>query len=143
MLDGKDGNDATGGSEAVSTPKVTSRHKNTQWKPNQSGNPAGRPKGSKNKLPEEKYQMQSMLKKLALEKVPGSNFTMVYAFLRKTMIDAIMGDRAPARLMARLFKEYKVLDTLPKAAFSPVLIVPSVSPEDWAKRVAENQAKYR
>ena len=59
------------------------------------------------------------------------------------MFNAIKGDAKAARLMAGLFKDYKVFDTLPKQGFNPVLLVPTMNAEDWAKSVEEHQAKYR
>ena len=143
MHDGEDADRANDGTETGGAPRVGVRTKDTRWKPNQSGNPNGRPKGSKNKLPAEKQQKQSRLAKLALEKVAGTGFTMIDAFLRTQMINAIKGDAKAARLLAGLFKDYKVFDTLPKQAINPVLIVPSMNAEDWAKSVDEHQAQYR
>jgi hypothetical protein len=129
--------------EPDTSPATASAKKDTRWKPGQSGNHKGRPKGSRNKLGAEKHQTQALLKTIMLEKVPGANMVLVEAFLRSLAVRALK-DISAARLLTRLMKEYKVLEALSEKTFSPVLIVPGMMDDaEWEKRAFAEQAQYR
>ena len=81
--------------------------KHTQFKPGQSGNPSGRPKGSKN--------LKTDLQEELSEKVPireGDRSRLVSkqrAYVKTIVANALKGDARPANLLASLM--LKLLDT--------------------------------
>lgn len=79
----------------------------TQYKPGQSGNPNGRPKGARNKKPPEGTLAAMVQKEVnrVLRGDGGEEITMGQAFVRKVLVSGVQGSARAQKLSAELIKE--------------------------------------
>ena len=68
--------------------------KDTQFPPNTSGNPSGRPKGSKNKITLQKMMLEEQLRDASMSRMPE--------VLDKAFELALQGDRTMLKLLLEL-----------------------------------------
>jgi hypothetical protein len=117
--------------------------KHTRFKPGQSGNPRGRPKGRKNHatILAEAFNREITIREGdRIRKV-----TTFEAIVLKIITDAAKGNWRAIKLAFDYLARVGHLDPEPaEPPPSGVLIVPApIDPESWAKVVAEQQAPYR
>jgi hypothetical protein len=80
--------------ETSPTTALTSRKKLVPWKPGQSGNPAGRPLGSKNRITQQKIGIEAQLRDQLGEYMPE--------VLQRAIELALKGDRVMLRLLIEM-----------------------------------------
>jgi hypothetical protein len=108
-------------------PDFTGRKQDTRFKRGQSGNPAGRPKGARNKVSEK------LLEALALD----------FDTHGKAVIEKVRSDRPHEylKIVASLVPKQMEIESTAQ----PFAIIPQEveSAEAWEKAVAESQAEHR
>lgn len=115
--------------------------KHTQFPPHQSGNPAGRPKGTKNV----KTILTKLLNKRVRPMVNGKEtpMAMVELFFHSLLTDAAKGKAGARRDLLNLLKAYGFFDPGPPEGTHGVLVVHEVEEDEekWSRRaVAEHEA---
>ena len=114
-----------------------STQENTQkpshlWQPGQSGNPNGRPKGSKNKITLLKQVLEAELREASKSKMPE--------VMAKALELALQGDRSMIKLLLELHMSKGYLPD-EKAAEKVEINISTAAPAETKKPSAEEQAE--
>lgn len=121
--------------------------KQMQFQKGRSGNSKGRPKASA-----QPKKAASVLKEILNNKITVKEggktrrITKLEALLETLLNDALRGDKTARRLFVAMARETGELEVPPenKMRHGGVLLVPMPeSPEEWARKAAEQQRKYR
>lgn len=115
-----------------------------RWPKGKSGNPNGRPK--KAKKPEPDNAVATLLREIDAEVIDtgDASYTRLAIELRTLSNKAIKDDMGAQRLAHKLRKELGIAVAGQPAVKGGVLIVPAApSLEEWEKRAASNQRRYR
>lgn len=113
----------------------------TQFVKGRSGNPKGRPRGSKNKPVEMQGGMfRELFLREGMRKLPGQQadgVTMMEAAIRRTFADAIRGAARPQELILRQMAQISLADEALEAEYTKTMIEAKVFGEEELARRAE------
>lgn len=122
--------------------------KQTQFQKGRSGNPDGRPKASATPTKKAASVLKEILNKKITVKDGGKTrrITKLEALLETLLNDALRGDKTARRLFVAMARETGELEVPPENKMRQggvLLISRPESPEEWARKAAEQQRKYR